>query len=514
MADTLRFAIRRVTPIVRSVPEPFDAIVVGSGACGGWAAKELTERGLRVALLEAGPLLPPEGETLPAEPDPRLRRPIQSRSYVFGEATAHLFVDDVDNPYSQPEGKPFDWIRGRQVGGRLHVWAGMSLRMSDRELEAAGIDGVGEDWPISESDLAPYYDRVERFLRVRWSSRLSPGERALAAAVEHRWPTRRVTAPRIALAPPDAMLKTALGTGRLTLRPDSVVSRVLVSGSRADRVRGVAFVDRSTGIEEEVEGRAVVLCASTIESTRLLLNSATPDHPHGLANSSGLLGRYLMDHTFGVGVDGVAAQRPRSRGRQASHGAAIPAFRNVTEGGVDFLRSYTTRLQVGAPVAGRLDRLHSLGRRSPAPFWMRAFGEVLPRFENRVTVDPDRLDAWGIPIAHVECAYGENERRMAADQAGCLREMAEAAGFEVERVHAEPATPGSSAHELGTARMGDDPANSVLDPFNRAWDVGNLVVADGSCFVSGGCQNPTLTMMALTVRACERLVAGLGRGEP
>ena len=362
--------------------------------------------------------------------------------------------------------------------------------------KAAGRDGEGEDWPIAYADLEPYYHRIERYLGVREMSPLSTGELKLKQAVETRWPTRRVAGPPIATGPAGATLADAARTGRLTLRPDSVATRVLTD-HEAGRADGVAFADRVTGREEEVAARLVVLCASTIESTRLLLNSATPDHPDGLANSSGVLGRYLTDHTFGVGIDGVAPLRDRSPGG-TSHGAAIPAFRNVTENDVDFLRSYGARLLV-SPDTGR--------------FWMRAFGEVLPCFENRITLDHSKSDRWGVPTVHIDCAYGENERLMAADQIACLREMAEAAGFEIDGVHPTPAPPGSSSHELGTARMGRDPASSVLNPYNQAWDVENLFVTDGASFTSAGHQNPTLTMMALTARACDYAVARLRRGE-
>jgi choline dehydrogenase-like flavoprotein len=523
--------------------ESFDAIVVGSGATGGCAAKELTAAGLRVALVEAGPEVPfPDagpgrnaggqsgGGTLDAAPPDAKpvadRQRVQARCYAFGEGTAHLFVDDLDNPYSHPEEKPFDWIRGRVVGGRLHTWGRMCLRMSDWELKAAGRDGIGEDWPISYADLEPYYDRVEGYLRVCGTPEglpqlpdgpfaepphLSAGERAFKQAVEARWSGRRVTGARIALAPPGAMLEAAKGTGRLSLFPDSVVSQVLAGPN--GRARGVRFVGRATGAEQELEARVVMLCASTIESTRILLNSATAEHPQGLGNSSGLLGHYLMDHTYGIGIEGVAPQRVHRPGGSTLYGCAIPSFRNVGENEVGFARGYGVELQVHTPIAGRLGRLRAGPRELPGQFWMSCFGEVLPRHENRVALDAERKDAWGVPIAHIECAYGENEERMAADQLSCLLEMAEAAGLVVEQRHADLAPPGLSIHEIGTARMGGDPASSVLNGYAQSWDVPNLFVTDGSCFVSGGYQNPTLTMMAITARACDHIAAQLRRGE-
>lgn len=519
--------------------ETFDAIVVGSGATGGCAAKELTEKGLRVALLEAGPEVPfsddgsgrNAGGSAPDAGPPDAapaadRQEVQARCYAYGSETAHLFVDDVDNPYSYPEDKPFDWIRSRVVGGRLHTWGRMCLRISDWELKAASRDGIGADWPISYADLEPYYDRVETYMQVCGTPEglpqlpdgpfaepphLSAGERAFKQSVERHWSTRRVTGARIALAPPDTTLVAAERTGRLTLLPDSVVSDVLMGSN--GRARGVRFVERTSGRERELDARIVVLCASTIESTRVLLNSATPDHPQGLGNSSGVLGHYLMDHTYGVGIEGVAMQRVYEPGQSTLYGCAIPSFRNVTENDVDFAREYGIELQVHTPVAGRLGRLRARRRELPGQFWMSSFGEVLPRFENRVTLHEELEDAWGIPVANIECSYGENEERMAVDQLNCLREMAEAAGFVVEKTHSDLAPPGLSIHEMGTARMGSDPGSSVLNRYAQSWDVANLFVTDGSCFVSSAFQNPTLTMMAITARACDYAVEQLRTGE-
>ncbi len=511
------------------MPERTDAIVVGSGACGGWAAKELTEAGLRVALLEAGPSLPFD-ESLretaePSELPPPPRQQVQAHCYAFNERTRHLFVDDVENPYSHPEGMPFEWIRSRQVGGRLHLWGRMCLRMSDYDFKAASRDGVGEDWPISYADLAPFYDRVERFLQVcgtpeglpqlpdgpfSGAPQLSAGERHFKAAVEARWPERRVTGGRIALAPSDATLAAAASTGRLSLHPDSVVSRVLSRGG--ERADGVAYVERESGRERELEGRLVFLCASAIESTRVLLNSTGEAHPAGMANSSGALGRYLMDHTYGIGLDGTLSQRTQAPGRRTAFGCLVPRFRNVGADARDFVRGYGVELQVYTPIAGALGRLRARGRHSGGFFWMRSFGEALPRFENRVSLDPEQTDAWGIPAARIACAYGENERRMAEDQRRALGEMAAAAGFEVDVSCSELSPPGLSVHEMGTARMGADPETSVLNSHNQAWDVPNLFVTDGASFTSGGSQNPTLTMMALTARACDYAVAQVKRG--
>ena len=513
---------------MKAIDEFYDAIVVGSGATGGWAAKELTESGLRVALLEAGPLFPVDVNALaPVPVDASQRQPIQSLCYALTDHTAHLFVDDVDNPYSFPEGRPFHWIRSRQVGGRLHVWGRVSPRMSDYEFKAATRDGVGEDWPIAYADLAPYYDRVERYLGVYGAAEhvpqmpdgiflapppMSTGEQELRSAIHRRWKTRRLTSVRVARRSPGATLAAAMHTGRLTLLANSVASHVLAD-SKTSRALGVAFVDGVTRRQHEVKGRVIVLCASGIESTRLLLNSATHEHPGGLGNSSGVLGHYLMDHTYGIRFEGVAPQKSRGEIDGPSHGGYMPAFRNITEDGVDFVRGYGVELQVTPPIADRPRRLRNPWRSQGGFFWMTAFGEVLPAYENHVSLDRTRTDAWGIPAAHIVCSYGDNELLMARDQFACLKEMLDAAGFDIVTANRDLAPPGTSSHELGTARMGADPGSSVLNRHNQSWDVKNLFITDGACFTSGGFQNPTLTMMAITVRACDYIVEKLKNRE-
>lgn len=501
----------------------FDAVVVGSGATGGIAAKQLAEGGLRVALIEAGGQTPSPGSR-PVSAEASDRQHVQSRCYAYAPEASHLFVDDVDNPYSHPEGVPFNWIRGRQLHGRLHTWGRASVRMSDYQFKAAGRDGFGEDWPLSYADLAPYYDRVERHLKVAGrpaglaqlpDGRFVPpplrsaAEHRLGAAVERAWPTRAVTSARLAQAPIGAALEAANRTGRLTLLPNSVVSRVAV-GDGGSRARAVAFVDQVSGSEREVGAGLVFLCASTIESTRILLNSADADHPAGLANSSGALGHYLMDHTFGITVKGVVP--PAAGGEEGLHCDCVtPAFRNITEPEVEFLRGYSVQTHLRPAERRRLHRVRRLLRPGKTRFLMQSFGEVLPRFENEVTLDRGAVDAWGIPTVRIECRYGENERRMAADQLRCSLEIAAAAGFEVDETDAELSPPGSSVHELGTARMGSDRESSVLNARNQCWDVPNLFVTDGACFPSSGFQNPTLTMMALTARACDFALANAAR---
>lgn len=477
-----------------------DVVVVGAGAAGGWAAKELSERGLRVALLDAGPVIPaPGGAGLEC-------RPVQSECYACTDETANLFVDDLDNPFETAEGTEYRWIRGRQVGGRLHVWGRTSPRMGDDEFKAPSGDGVGLDWPITAADLAPAYARVEEFLEVGRSP-LVAAERGLKDAIEGRWPSRRVEETPWACREPGRMLQAALRTGRVTLLAETIAEKISVARG-GERATGVVAVDRRTGARHEIEGRAVVLCASALESTRLLLNSATPDHPDGLANSSGALGRYLMDHTYGIYYEGLAPRLHEDDYEPPSQGAFLPGFRNLTEEGEGFLRSYAIELQVMTrpKPAGRLRR----GVRDA--FWMNAFGEVLPDRDNGIELDPKRTDAWGIPTLRIQARYGENERAMARDQLKTMREMLEAGGFEITNAGSELSPPGLSAHEMGTARMGSEPGNSVLDEHNRSWDVPNLLVTDAASFTSSGHRNPTLTIMALTVRACQRLADELIAG--
>jgi choline dehydrogenase-like flavoprotein len=558
----------------------YDAIVVGSGATGGWAAKELTEKGLRVILLEAGRKLDPAKDyrmlawpyelkyrnTVPQTALFKARQATQSKCYACDEYANHFFVDDVDNPYTTAAGKPFDWIRGRQVGGRTLMWGRQSYRLSDYEFKAASRDGHGEDWPISYQELAPYYERVERFVGISGQVENLPqlpdsvflppmamncGERLLKRAVEAKWKDRRVTIGRVAMltkphqgraachycghcergcdthsyfSTPGSTLPAALKTGRLTLRPDAVASHLIID-PKTGQAKGVAFIDRVTKQAREVFGKVIVLCASTIESTRLLFNSATRQHPNGFGNSSDVLGRYLMDHTYSIGLGGLVpavAKYPYNWEDGRNNGIYIPKFRNLEEKHPKFLRGYGIQATASRGMApSHLHRISGFGaqlkkmiRETPDTpnFWMGAFGEMLPQHSNQVTINKAVKDAWGIPVAHIDCQYSENEREMAKDQLETMQEMVTAAGWQIEWTNPALAAPGLCIHEVGTARMGADPKKSVLNKYNQMWEAKNVFVTDGAAFVSQGCQNPTLTMMALTVRACEHIVGELKRG--
>jgi choline dehydrogenase-like flavoprotein len=554
----------------RSRRKIYDAIVVGSGATGGWAAKALTERGMTVLVLEAGRQLDPQKDfrehQFPYELKYRgvvsgeryaPRQPIQSRCYAANEYGHHLFVDDIDNPYTTPEDKPFWWIRGRHVGGRSITWGRQSYRLSDYDFKAAERDGYGDPWPFSYKELEPYYDQVENFVGISGSyenlpqlpdSKFLPpmamtcGERILKKSVESKFSKRNVIIGRVAIltkphqgraachycghcdrgcsthsyySSPGSTLPAAAKTGRMTLRPNAVVREIIVD-TDTGKASGVRVVNQITKRDYEEYAKVVVLCASTLESTRILLNSKSRQHPDGLGNSSGVLGRYLMDHMYSISAGGVVptlngTEYDFSDGR--ANGIYVPRFRNIWDKHPNFIRGYGMQggcsqgysFSHAKQTPGFGAELKQLVRENPReiPFWLGAWCEMLPRKENGVRIDPEKVDAWGIPALRIECAHGDNERAMAKDALETIKEMVDAAGFYTQYTSATPAPPGFCIHEVGTARMGADPKTSVLNKWNQSWDVKNLFVTDGACFVSQGCQNPTLTMMAITARACD-----------
>jgi len=538
----------------------YDAIVVGSGAAGSFAAKELTERGLEVLLLEAGPNITeedfnpalvdskPKGINLMARILGALQgQPIQARVAFFGKQFKHLFVNDWKNPYTTPKDDFFLWIRGRQLGGRLHTYGRMVLRMTDYDLKAASRDGYGEDWPICYADLAPYYDQVEKFIGIygmqdnvpnlpdgkyAHASKLTALEKEFKTKVEAHWTDRsvvswRYAAPNLKRVP--LPLLAAKETGRLTIRTDAIVKCITVD-SATGKATGAEFIDRVTKKTETVSANVVVLCASTIESVRLLLNSASPKHPNGLGNSSGLLGRYFMDQCPSLMFGSVPGAKgwemddsaPPDPFYPPSGGIYIPRFQNLDSAtNPDFRRGFAFQGTIGRGY---------VPDDSPAMFGIMGFGETPPYQDNRITLDPKRKDAWGIPAPHLKCSLSQNEHALLREQMRSVREMADYCGYKIDFAgstfgleNAKGAFPeadwfsrfmfrqsfkksmavGAAIHECGGARMGDDPAKSVLNSFNQSWDVKNLFVTDGSSFTSSGTVGPALTIMALTVRACE-----------
>lgn len=543
----------------------YDAVVVGSGATGGWAAKRLAEAGLKVALLEAGRTVTPKEftEHIPAyklkyrdhSPEIERTRPIQKQCYACMEYNYEWFVNDLENPYSTPPDKPFTWQRLRILGGRSLVWGRQSYRMSDADFKAASHDGYGDDWPISYADIAPYYDIVEQYVGITGAPeanemlpdgrflppmKMSCGEVLLRERVKAKF-GHTVTIGRAAVltqnhngrlachycgpcergcqtfsyfSSPFTTVEDALKSGNCTLLTNAVVSHVDMD-SATNKARGVTYVDRVTRQVKDVHGRAVILCAQALESTRILLNSSTREYAKGLANSSGALGHYLMDHVVGAGASGRLPDfkmLPDANEPQRPNGIYIPRFRNTLSGNKDsrFIRGYG--YQGGAGPEFNLNAEGygaSFKKAVKQGFYgigLGAFGESLARWDNYCEIDANLKDAWGIPALHIVMTHGDNEKALMEDAAASAAEMLEAAGAKEIRVQAKMEMPGMAIHELGTARMGTDPKKSVLDPFHQTHDVKNLFVMDGASFVSSACQNPTLTMMALTVRACDHLI--------
>ncbi len=553
----------------------YDAIVVGSGITGGWAAKELTEAGLNTLVLEAGPLIVPERDYTEHVPVSAMRfrgmgdrkrlgerQPVQRECYACDELGSAFFVDDVDNPYTTGEDEPFLFLRGRQVGGRSIMWGRQVYRWSDLDFEANARDGVAVDWPIRYRDIEPWYDRVERFIGVSGQalglshlpdSRFLPpmemtcaerfvrdgmaraygDERILTigrcavltrdhlgrSACHYCGPCERGCLTRSYFSSLNATLPVAEATGRMTLRPNSVVRGL---DHRGGRVTTVHVIDAETREDLEFTGRVVFLAASTLESTRILLNSTSPEFPDGLANSSGTLGKYLMDHTMGHGAAGDVPgfMDPSNRNRRLN-GIYLPRFRNVGDRHPDFLRGYAYQgwgeregwsRGVTSPGIGA-EFKQSLIDPGPWRMTLYGFGECLPDQRNQVEIDPEVTDAWGIPVLRIRCRWRDNELAMFDDMASQAAEMLEAAGVRNVEPFNEDNPPGKTIHEMGTARMGRDPRTSVLNAYNQAHDIENLFVVDGACMVSSANQNPSLTYMALTARACDYAVGLMRRGE-
>ncbi|MDQ3685850.1 MAG: GMC family oxidoreductase [Acidobacteriota bacterium] len=558
----------------------YDAIIVGSGATGGWAAKHLAEAGLEVLILEAGRKLDPLKDytehTFPFETERRgfgdrremeRTQPIQSRCYACNEYGHQFFVNDLENPYTTPPDKPFFWIRSRHVGGRSIPWGRQSYRLSDYDFKAKTHDGYGEDWPFSYKDLERYYDMVEDFVGISGNYEKLPqlpdskflppmaltcGEAVLKNAIAKMGDShRRLTIGRIAIltakpktdtagdravchwcghcdrgctvgayySSPHSTLPAAERTGRSTLVPNAVVSHVVLD-KKTGKAKGVEYVDAVTRRHREVHGKVVVLCAGTIETTRIMLNSRSLDGAEGVANSSGALGHYLMDHVGGGGAGGTMPMLNSKVLEQdgRANGIYVPRFVNLTKKHPNFIRGYGFQGGSGQSLYGHAKTLPGFGKKfkqdvredHPWGINLGGFGESLAKFENHVSINKDVVDAWGIPVAHIECEFGDNERAMVKDMGETAAEMLEAAGAkDVRVVYGPTSTPGILIHEVGTARMGDDPKKFVLNKFNQAHDVKNLYVTDGACYVSVANQNPTLTMMAITARACDHIVQEL-----
>ncbi|MBT8401653.1 MAG: GMC family oxidoreductase [Rhodothermia bacterium] len=560
--------------VSQGAPE-YDAIVVGSGISGGFAAKELCEKGLKTIVLERGRDVV-HGEDYITEHKPKWEfefrgrgdrklleeeYPVQSRSSPVNESNLHWFVKDTEHPYI--EVNPFTWVRGYHVGGRSIMWGRHCYRLSDLDLEANLREGVAVDWPIRYGDLQPWYDYVDDWVGINGEALglahlpdsqflppfpLNSGEQVLREAVRKSFPERYVTIGRTAIltqphrgraachycgpcsrgcsagayfSSQSSTLPAARATGNMTLRPNSVVHSIIYD-PESGRAAGVRVVDAVTMEQLEFRAKVIFLCASTLGSTQILLNSTSTAFPDGLANSSGTLGHYLMDHHFEVGASGdlPGLEDVYYRGNRPT-GIYIPRFRNLGDRATrrsDFLRGYgyqgdARREGWGRPTTGfgvaLKEQLRDPGQWRVS---INAFGEMLPREDNVVELDSERTDKWGIPLLRIDCTFGENEMAMRKDMMQSAVDMLEVAGCSnIATFDRNDIAPGLGIHEMGTARMGRDPKTSVLNEWNQAHDVPNLFVTDGSCMTSAGCQNPSYTYMALTARAADYAVRELKR---
>ncbi|MEO7144841.1 MAG: GMC family oxidoreductase [Bryobacteraceae bacterium] len=522
----------------------YDVLIIGSGASGGMAAYILTQQGVRCLMLDAGPAIDFERDrALKAVYDLPYRGFGQPGRFPHvtqaSEFDANTWADEKQNPYTYPEDDPYYWVRVRLIGGKTLKWGRASWRLSDFEFKAKDHDGYGDNWPISYADVKPFYDRVEPIFRVAGRREGLPQlpdgvfleddspdslsvQRFIASAQKLGVPTTKSRRATGALASSvNLLLPDALATGKLTIVPNAVVREITVD-PKTGLVNGVNFVDRVSKRDYRLPARVLIVGASCLESTRLLLNSTSRPYPSGLGNSSGVLGRYLFDQIYVKNC--IQCVVPEARGGKATRhliggGGYVPRFRNLKAGEKNFLRGYAFDFGSGGTPNPKYFPLYGdalfkeLADTQNSGFNMTTMGEVLPRFENHVRINPDVKDEWGIPALHISQKYSENEYAMAKDATETAEEICRGAGFEVLAKHAQMVPPGESIHELGTCRMGSDPKTSVLNQFNQSHDVKNLFVMDGSAFVSGGSQNPTLTILSLAMRSSEYLAAKMRRNE-
>ncbi len=553
----------------------YDAIVIGSGISGGWAAKELTEKGLKVLLLERGRNIRHVTDYTTASKKVwefqhrgqltnamKANHPVQKRDYPYSEFNPEFWVDDLECPYT--EVKRFDWYRGFHVGGKSLMWARQSYRWSDFDFEANAKDGYGVDWPIRYADLAPWYDHVESFAGISGSLEGMPQlpdgqflppmemncvEKDVAARIKaHYDDRRRMIIGRVAnLTQPhngrgncqfrnlcsrgcpfsayfstqSSTLPAAVKTGNLTLRPFSLVNQILYDKNKK-RARGVLVIDAETLETREYEAKVIFVCGSTLGSTFLLLNSIEAGGlPDGLGNSSGQLGHNLMDHHFRCGAGGrVEGYEDKYFYGRRPNGIYIPRFRNLFGDQRNYLRGFGYQGAAGregwAREIGEMqiggEFKDALSKPGQWTMGLGGFGEMLPYYENKVYIDKSKKDKWGQHVLAIDCELKDNEHKMREDMKNDAAEMLEAAGIKDVHTYDSGSFPGMAIHEMGTARMGHDPKTSVLNRWNQLHDVPNVFVTDGSCMSSSACQNPSLTYMAITARAANYAVEELKKG--
>jgi choline dehydrogenase-like flavoprotein len=555
----------------------FDAIVVGSGITGGWAAKELTEAGLKVLMLERGPMIEHQTGYVNENKAPwempfrgigdaekyAREYPVQMLNRHFTEFTEPHFVNDAENPYSQGAGTDFTWFRSYQLGGRSLTWGRQSYRWSDYDFDANRRDGNGTDWPIRYADVAPWYDKVEEFIGVSGAAEglpqlpdgkfqppmaLNVVEQAVREKISARWPERRLTIGRTAnltqakegrgecqrrsicargcsygayFSTQSSTLPAAQKTGNLTLVTDAVVEKVDYDPATR-RVTGVRWIDTKTKGRSSATARMVFLNAGAFNSVHLLLNSASEAMPNGLANSSGVLGTHIMDHASTLAAMALMPgyEQWTTFGNRPT-GVVIPRFRNMdTLDGTGHSRGFSYQggaLQSGWTRGKREAGIGAAYKESlqPPGAWrmvLVAFADCVPRATNRLTLDRSRTDANGLPLLKIDFAFGAEEHAALAQAKADAAEMMSHAGGQVIMGFDKPNPGGGAIHEMGGARMGADPATSVLNKWSQAHDAANLFVTDGAQMSSSACQNPSLTYMALTARACDAAVSMLRQG--
>ena len=550
-------------------PNRYDAIVIGSGMSGGWAAKELCEKGLKTIVFERGrnvehikdyPTAMMNDWNFPY----RLKmsrkmieeNPIVSKCYAFDESTQHFFVKDNEHPYEQI--KPFDWIRGYQVGGKSLLWARWTQRWSDLDFEANEKEGIAIDWPIRYKDIAPWYSYVEKFVGISGNkdglSQVPDGEflppMEMTCVESHfkdqlksNYESRNLIISRTAnltqshlgrgpcqyrnlcsrgcpfggyFSSNSATLPAANATGNLTIKPFSVVHSIIYNEDKGVAI-GIRVIDTVTKEMQEYFANVIFVNAGTLNTTLILLNSTSNRFPNGLGNDSGVLGHYLMDHNYrgriSADVDGFMDKYYYGRRPTGSY---LPRFRNFDKDVQDsFLRGYAYSVFAGRSMGNTKELETPFGAEfkekmtEPGPWGisLQGMGEHLPDFSNHVKLSRDKKDEWGIPILQIDCEYKANELKMLDDILESGAEMLEKAGYKNIKTSDSEESPGLAIHELGTARMGRNPKESILNGYNQVHDVKNVFVTDGACMTSSACQNPSITYMALTARAVDYAVS-------
>ncbi|KZX53458.1 GMC family oxidoreductase [Halioglobus sp. HI00S01] len=565
---------------INSTQYDFDAIVVGSGISGGWAAKELTEKGLRVLVLDRGKPIRHSvdyvGEHAPSWKFPYQAKkprelyaeeyPVQSRvTHSFNEATRHFWNNDKQNPYDDDPDKPFMWARADVVGGRSLIWGRQTYRFSSQDFKANASDGHGIPWPVDYEEMAPWYSHVEKFIGVNGRkeglAQLPDGEfqkpmpwyaleETIGERLKKKAPDVTLTNSRVAILTEDlpgrsachycgpcprgcstgsyfssqsSTLPAAKATGRLTVIANAVVER-LIHDPATGKISDVQVIDTQTGERASYSARLFFLCASTIGSTQILMNSKSDAFPNGLANSSGALGKYMMDHALGTSSMGVFLDNMDSyySGNRPT-GLYIPRFRNLEgqDEDADFIRgygyqTYTVRMDWSTSFNRKgfgADLKDSLRKPGQWLWVLSYFSECLPRESNRMFLSPNKVDRFGIPQVAFDFTWSDNEINMQADAGRQADRLMKAAGAVLTLPGGtDMSIPGEGIHEMGTARMGNDPAQAVLNKYNQAHDVPNLFVTDGSFMTSSSCVNPSLTYMAFTARAADYAARQLAEG--